>query len=495
MNLRRIISIGSLCVATLAMRAPASAQIPANGRVWKYVLLEGSYLIDDCPACGRPTILQPMRGSFDLLALDNNPLFSRYELRNISFIAGSKTTIAYRVTGGGIYRIGGEVALLQDLTLQVSIDNGFTNKSSFFTNQLESLGRPWPMIETSVDQTNGTLTQVYHLNLVAAPMREIWFSTVSGFTSANLPQPNNRGGRGDLLSSSGRVVKSNPLLLGRLGFIPGTVDLNMDAVDIGPGGEIFFSLDTDMFSETLGQIRNGDLVSNRGRIVHRNPELTQEFGLDLTTGDVGLDAIVIKDDGEILFSLAKDTFSPKLGTTIGHGDLLSTHGRIVKTNQQLLSRFHPAIANHDYGLDALYIWPSGEIWFSTEEGFQDQLLNTVTAGDLLTDQGAIVYRNLELLAAFAPLEDLADFGLDGLFAVTDATPPALSPTISAITIDRGTGNLSVQWDGPGRVFQLERADEVVEPYSPVGPIVPDLTFMDAGVLTNHARSFYRLQQW
>ena len=111
-----------------------------------------------------------------------------------------------------------------------------------------------------------------------------------------------------MLSSSGRIVKSNPLLLGRLGFIPGTVDLNMDAVDIGPGGEIFFSLDTDMFSETLGQIRNGDLVSNRGRIVHRNPELMQEFGLDLTTGDVGLDAIVIKDDGEILFSLAKDTF-------------------------------------------------------------------------------------------------------------------------------------------------------------------------------------------
>jgi len=492
-----MISIGCLCVATLALRAPASAQIPSNGQIWKYVLLEGSYLTDDCPVCGRPTILQPMRGSFDLLALDNNPLFSRYELRNISFSAGSKTTIEYRVTGGGIYRIGGEVAVLQDLTLQVSIDNGFTNKPCFFTNQLDSIGRPWPMIETSVDQTNGTLTQVYHLNLVAAPMREIWFSTVSGFTSANLPQPNNRGGRGDLLSSSGRIVKSNPLLLGRLGFMPmpGPVDLNIDALDVGPGGEIFFSLDTDMFSETLGQIRNGDLVSNRGRIVHRNSELTQAFGLDLATGDVGLDSIVIKDDGEILFSLAKDTFSPKLGTTLGHGDLLSAQGRILKTNQQLLSRFHPMIESHDYGLDALYVWPSGEIWFSTEEGFQDQVLNMVTAGDLLSDQGAIVYRNLELLAAFAPLEDLADFGLDALFVVTDATPPSLAPTISAITIDRGTGNLSVQWNGPGRVFQMERADEVVRPYSPAGPIVPDLTFMDAGVVTNHARSFYRLQQW
>jgi hypothetical protein len=217
-----------------------------------------------------------------------------------------------------------------------------------------------------------------------------------------------------------------------------------------------------MFSETLGQIGNGDLVSNRGRIVHRNPEFTQEFGLDPTTGDVGLDAIVIKDDGEILFSVAKDTFSPKLGTTIGHGDLLSTHGRIVKTNQQLLSRFHPTIANHDYGLDALYVWPSGEIWFSTEEGFQDEALNTVTAGDLLSDQGAIVYRNLELLGTFAPLEDLADFGLDALFVVSDATPPALPPTISAITIERGAGSVSVQWDGPGRVFQLERGDEVVD---------------------------------
>ena len=70
MNLRRIISIGCLCAATLAMHAQAFTQSPANGQVWKCVLLEGSYLIDDCPACGRPTILQPMRGSFDLLALD-----------------------------------------------------------------------------------------------------------------------------------------------------------------------------------------------------------------------------------------------------------------------------------------------------------------------------------------------------------------------------------------------------------------------------------------
>ena len=99
-----------------------------------------------------------------------------------------------------------------------------------------------------------------------------------------------------------------------------------------------------------------------------------------------------------------------------------------------LSPHHPIPVEADYGLDAIYVWSSGEIWFLIEEGFVDQNLGAIMPGDLLSDQGMVVYRNLELLGAFAPLEDLADFGLErrgdqpgaqrlGLWLCWPRTPP------------------------------------------------------------------------
>jgi hypothetical protein len=41
---------------------------------------------------------------------------------------------------------------------------------------------------------------------------------------------------------------------------------------------------------------------------------------------------------------------------------------------------------------------------------------------MLSDQGFIVVRNLDLVQPFSPLEDLADFGLNGLWLVTDLAP-------------------------------------------------------------------------
>ena len=100
---------------------------------------------------------------------------------------------------------------------------------------------------------------------------------------------------------------------------------------------------------------------------------------------------------------------------IGNGDILCEDGSIYKTNAQLMANFKPMDAKLiTYGLDALYIWPHGEIWFSTEVGFADERLGFIGHGDLLSSTGRVVARNLELLRLFAPIEDLADFGLDGL---------------------------------------------------------------------------------
>jgi hypothetical protein len=469
----------------------AFAQIPSINQSWTYWLVDGSYLLDDCLICGRPTIQVPLRGTFKLRLIDQNPLFASYAVEDVRFTGGSGP---YHLTGSGTFQIGGEVAIVQEMFLQLEIRDGFTNKAGYFTNVTNAVGRPWPMIEVTLGQTNGSLVQLFSLHLAVAPIREIWFSTANSFTATSGDQAPRSILGGDLISTSGLVVKRNGELFSSVGIhVPGP-DLGLDAVDILPGAEIAFSLSVGAPSDTLGPLQHGDLLSTQGRIIRRNQDLLAPFGPQPPSPDVGLDAVHSLDTGEILFSTGSNIFSERLGVTVGRGDLLSSTGTIVRKNQQLLSRFHPAIATNDYGLDALYVWSSGEIWFSTEDGFDDQSLGPISSGDLLSEQGYIVFRNLELLNAFAPLEDPPNFGLDALYVVTDAAPVA-PRTILDIAPNSGTQSVTLRWKSQARVFQLQRALEVTGPFTPVSSLLPDLFFDDLGALTNRAHAYYRLQQW
>src|SRR5262249_53143220 len=157
-----------------------------------------------------------------------------------------------------------------------------------------------------------------------------------------------------LISTSGRIVKDNADLYGSVGAMPPGPDLGLDAVDILPGGEIAFSLDNGFPVSHVGPIQHGDLLSTRGRIIRRNQDLLAPFGLHPPAPDVGLDAAHILDTGEILFSIETNIFSERLGLTLHRGDLLSSSGMVVRTHQQMLAHFHPSNTSKDYGLDALY---------------------------------------------------------------------------------------------------------------------------------------------
>jgi hypothetical protein len=380
------------------------------------------------------------------------------------------------------------------MSLELRIYDGFTNKACYFTNSTATLERLLPMMDVTVVQTNGTPGQTFTLRLAAAPVREIWFSTVAGFTSTAGQAPLNYVEGGDLISNSGRVVKRNADLFTSVGAFPPVPDLGLDAVDILPGGEIAFSLGSGITSNTLGPLQNGDLLSTRGRILHRNQDLLAPFVIQPPAPDVGLDAVHFLDTGEILFSIQSNIFSEQLGVALGRGDLLSSQGTIVRDHKQLLANFHPAITTNDYGLDALYVWPSGETWFSTEDDFQDQALGPISGGDLLSDQGYIVFRNPDLLGAFAPTNAPSDLGLDALYVITDAIPPEPPPLLN-IQATNSTSSAGLTWQGQGRVFQVERAADVSGRFQPLSPILPDLFFDDPGTLTNRAQSYYRLHQW
>ena len=477
-----------------AITAVAQAQPQPTDRlpVVAYTLLDGSYFIDDCLICGRPTIQQPLRGTFDLVLIQNTPPYFKYAVRNVNLTASPGWVGEVQLTGDGTYVRFEEFALTQDMDLALRVTDAYTNRTAFFTNDTVVAEKPFPLIQINLTQTNGTLFKTYSLNLFAAPLREVWFSTGKTLTSTNRSSPTNVISPGDLISNRGRVVKRNIDLVGRLGVMPGVPDLGLDAVQVTRRGEILFSLPSDVWSETLGPIQHGDLLSNRGAIVKRNQALLAAFGATPTRPDAGLDGVQVMPDGEILFS-TKSNVVVNSTLTLGRGDILSDRGRVFRTNRELLANFHPAVTNRDFGLDAFQILPGGEIWFSVEEGFTDNWLGTVPAGDLLSSFGHRVFRNGDLVAAFAPADPTPDYGLDALFVVTDTKLPALPPHI--VKLHRLAGSIRVEWDGDGDVFQLEHASGMSGPWSPCSPILPDLTFDDGCGLTAGGSGFYRVQQW
>jgi len=459
-----------------------------------YQLIEGSEWVDDCPACGRPTLSLPLRGKFALELIEETPIASRYRLRDVQFHTGLGTAADLRLTGAGAFEMGGEVALRQEMRLELRIEGLGEAHSRTFTNEVTTVSRQWPMLETALIDEAATPLQTYRLVLRAAPLREIWFSTANGMTSGNSDPPFQHYSGGDVLSGEGQVVRSNSDLLSRLGFMPPTPELGIDALEVQPGGEIWFSLGESMFSETLGMLQEGDLLSEQGRVVKRNQELIVAFRFAGEPVDLGLDAVHVLPDGEIWFSLRAAAFSEALGVTVGTGDVLSDHGYIVRSASELLAHFKPDRPEAEVGLDALYAWPNGEIWFSVESGFVSATAGGIQRGDILSDQGFVVIRNLDLVQPFSPLEDLADFGLDGLWLVTDlALASEKGPTLGLPGI-QADGELELDWEGPGRVFQVERASDPAGPYAPASPILPALQWRHR-VEPAAGQDFYRVRQW
>jgi hypothetical protein len=162
------------------------------------------------------------------------------------------------------------------------------------------------------------------------------------------------------------------------------------------------------------------------------------------------------------------------------------------THQQLLANFQPAITNHDFGLDALFIMPSGEIWFSVEENFSDNRLGAVQPGDLLSSLGYRVFSNQDLLGSFAVAQP-SDYGLDALFVITDTQPPKPPPRITKYL--PSVNSMHLEWDAEGTVFQVEAAPGLFGPWDPCSPIVPDLSFDPGLSAIPGSVGLFRLRQW
>jgi len=417
------------------------AAVPELSR-WRYRLIEGSTLTDDCGPCARPTVSYPLRGGFDLVLVGESPLFSRYHLFDLRFEAGTDHVLE----GEGEYQVGGEVALRQECRLDLDTTGAFVGPR---TARLEatpgSPTRAWPMWATDAFETDAAPLSKLTLVLRAAPFRELWFSTAHGMTPAYQPDLEPRVSGGDVLTDLGRRVSTNADLIAALGWTSLKEPLLIDALTVAPGGELWFSFSESQDSPALGPIGHGDLVSSHGRIVQRNHELFDAFGLMPPVPDLGLDGVQCLDDGEVLFSITEPAFSERLGVT--------------------------------------------------ETGFESKTLGWLMGGAILSDQGYVVGRNLDLVGAFQPLEDLADFGLDGLFVITDIPPMAPPGRLSLRVDPLEAGVVRLSWQAQARVFQVEKTLSLDDPFAPLSPIIPVSTWSDSLSPAPPARGFYRVRQW
>lgn len=390
---------------------PSACSAPSSGpaQSTRYRVLENSYLVRWEDGVGAIT---PLKGTFDLVTTPAADQFLVKHFRGFD-LDGSE-----QVTGEGSYALNyGEDRMVLDVIINDAphhLDSGW---------EPFGLGFP-PMLDVDPGEISGA-SVYYTLHVVGVPALGIWFSTDMPFHSATGPTVQFVSD-GDVLTHFGRVLWTNAELTRNLSIMPPVPDIGCDAfapveLDGVQWWEAWFSAEVGEFSELLGPLKEGDFLSEGGFIVARNEDLVQNFlPLPPPLPDLGLDAITWGWPCQNwYFSTEVDFWAGSMNDWVRQGDMLcAAHGQVYMRNAQLMANFHPAGPPlPDYGLDALYLWPTGQIWFSVEETFWDLNHGWVSDGDLLSTEGWVIYRNLELVRRFEPIEDVANFGLDALHVV------------------------------------------------------------------------------
>src|SRR5207247_9211331 len=100
----------------------------------RFSLLGGIAFVDDWPGCARPVMLQPVRGTCDLVLVQTTPPFWEYAVRNLDFTAQPGFDGEVHITGAGVYRRFEEFALIQSMALTTQVRSSSTNVVAVFKN-------------------------------------------------------------------------------------------------------------------------------------------------------------------------------------------------------------------------------------------------------------------------------------------------------------------------------------------------------------------------
>ena len=138
----------------------------------QYTLAPGSQLEYGCMGpCACPVLFSgPVKGQFTFYRASIDPLFTHYELLNIDWSytmndGPGGTPRVRTVRGRGTYDIGGEVALLQRMTLDVTTDDSLPQH---FDSGLGPVHAAFPVIDVEARlHVNTCIDSVFHI--IASP--------------------------------------------------------------------------------------------------------------------------------------------------------------------------------------------------------------------------------------------------------------------------------------------------------------------------------------
>ena len=168
-------------LGAVAVSGPASAQ--TNTTPALYRLNPDSSFEQGCfPPCMCPVMItQPVMGTFLLTPTGFDGLFNTYAVTDVNWvvvIGGTATT----VSGGGTYRVGGEVALLQELALDLQVGG---SKLAHFDSGLVADSVSFPNIAVAIS-TNGQVCfdTVFDVRASPVPWPELHVALASASTIA-----------------------------------------------------------------------------------------------------------------------------------------------------------------------------------------------------------------------------------------------------------------------------------------------------------------------
>jgi hypothetical protein len=145
---------------------PAISTGQPNGQSTLYRLNTNSTLMQGCFApCECPLVFfGPVKGTFLLTLTNSNSLFNTYAVTEVSWSVPMGSVIS-AVTGAGAYRIGGEFALQQQLSLDLQMDGG---NVEHYDSGLVTGSTPFPELTVAIS-TNGQYCVDSVFSLSAAP--------------------------------------------------------------------------------------------------------------------------------------------------------------------------------------------------------------------------------------------------------------------------------------------------------------------------------------
>ena len=425
---------------------------------------------------GSTTGFWSARGSFDLRFLDQTADSSRYVVENMQISADP----AHQFVGSGelVVPITRNPQILLNLTNVLTPQIGVT-----FTNVSITTDRRWPMLALRARETTAS-DAVYTVSIRAAPFQDIWISPATDFRADTFAAPTNIIHSGDLVSLDGRVIKRNHELV--VPFAPASsADYGLDALSLSPGGGLAIS------THDVAEMRDGDiLVPNPPRRIRYTDIFTNAIATSMA--DPGIDGFQFTSATAFYFSIKRDTGYALNSTTtvqlrdadIWWADLQTHELRLARSREQLFSYpdYQPWLADPQVGIDAFYIWPSGEVWFSLRSSWTAH-----TA--IYSSDGYAVFTDEFVFKNFKPA---VNPGLDAFLVITDlapvlSTPPALKIVISPTA-------LLLNWPETGGAYQLESSATVNGQFQVASPVIPNPSLI--AIPDSNTRSrFYRIRQW